>query len=417
MVDWGMLRSGALRRLLGGQMATVTAVYGLSLAGAVLVEEATHSSAGMGLVIVSSILPAFLFSLVAGAAVDRWGRKRLLLAANGARVVIGLGFWVATSLLPASAVLAAVYVGNVATAACSQFAAPAEQALLPDVVPQPRLAAANVFYQVGMLTGEGLGFLLVAPLVVKLSGAPAVGLAVAVLCTVAVALVAGLPASNPLPGAGDGSAAAAAGGPGLFLARLAALRDDVRAGWAAIGADRVLLAVAVQATVAGALLLVLLTLLPGLVSREFAVPVENAPYLVLPGGVGFLLGALLVSRRGERLDLARIMPASLAVTGAAAAMLGVVAGPGWRVAAGAGAVGLVGLGLAGVVIPARVTLQRRPPPALRGRVIAAQLAVANASAVVPLILGGAVADLAGIRPVMAGAGLVAVAVAVMARRK
>ncbi|MFL7808916.1 MAG: MFS transporter, partial [Anaerolineae bacterium] len=200
MVDWGILRSGALRRLLGGQIATVTAVYGLSLAGTVLVEEATHSSAGIGLVFASSILPAFLFSLVAGAAVDRWGRKRLLLVAHAARALIGLAFWAATGLLAGGAALGVVYLANATTAMCSQFAAPAEQSLLPDVVARPRLAAANALYQVGMIAGEGLGILLVAPIIVKAVGAPAMGLAIAILCAAAVALVAGLPDANPAAG-------------------------------------------------------------------------------------------------------------------------------------------------------------------------------------------------------------------------
>jgi len=42
-------------------------------------------------------------------------------------------------------------------------------------------------------------------------------------------------------------------------------------------------------------------------------------------------------------------------------------------------------------------------------VIAAQLALSNAAAVVPLLLGGTLADRWGIRPVMLGLGLVALA--------
>ena len=46
-------------------------------------------------------------------------------------------------------------------------------------------------------------------------------------------------------------------------------------------------------------------------------------------------------------------------------------------------------------------LEERPPAEMRGRVIAAQLALANAVAIVPLLLGGALADQVGIQPVMA----------------
>jgi hypothetical protein len=70
----------------------------------------------------------------------------------------------------------------------------------------------------------------------------------------------------------------------------------------------------------------------------------------------------------------------------------------------------LGLALALVVISARVVLQERPPAEVRGRVIAAQLALANAAAVLPLLLGGALADQLGIPPVMGFLGLVAVGV-------
>jgi MFS family permease len=60
----------------------------------------------------------------------------------------------------------------------------------------------------------------------------------------------------------------------------------------------------------------------------------------------------------------------------------------------------VGLALALIIIPARTILQEHPPAALRGRVIAAQLALANAAALLPVLLGGALADYLGIRPVI-----------------
>jgi MFS family permease len=74
---------------------------------------------------------------------------------------------------------------------------------------------------------------------------------------------------------------------------------------------------------------------------------------------------------------------------------------------------IAGFGLALVIIPARTVLQERPPAEVRGRVIAAQLALGNAAALVPLLLGGALADRIGILPVMGLLGLVALAAGVV----
>ena len=68
----------------------------------------------------------------------------------------------------------------------------------------------------------------------------------------------------------------------------------------------------------------------------------------------------------------------------------------------------LGFMLALVVVPARTVLQESPPPEIRGRVIAAQLALANAAAVIPLLLGGALADQLGLQPVMGMLGALAV---------
>ena len=68
----------------------------------------------------------------------------------------------------------------------------------------------------------------------------------------------------------------------------------------------------------------------------------------------------------------------------------------------------LGLVLSLVIIPARTVLQERPPANVRGRVISAQLALGNAAAVVPLVLGGTLADALGIRPVLAALGLLTI---------
>jgi MFS family permease len=182
---------------------------------------------------------------------------------------------------------------------------------------------------------------------------------------------------------------------------------DVRDGWRAIAADRLLALVAVQATVAATLLLVLLSLLPGLVSRTLALGVEDAPYIILAGGAAFLLGAAWIGRRGDRLDPGVSVGVGLLGVGVGTVLLALVAGPGWQRWASVAAIAGVGLALSAVVIPARVALQRRPPAALRARVIGAQLALANAASVLPLLLGGAVADWLGIRPVMVALGIIA----------
>jgi hypothetical protein len=284
-----------------------------------------------------------------------------------------------------------VYLVNAAMALASQFAVPAELSLLPDLVGQGQLLSANTLYQFSMLIAEGVAIIFLGPLVVKLAGAPAMGLLGALLCSLALALVAALPkgleTTHPATEKWSG---------------WAALGADLQGGWRVIARDRLLRLVVLQSTLAAVLLLVLLSLVPGMAARYLAMGVEDAPLLILPGGIGFGLGAYLVNRWERRLTRQAWIASGLLAVGLNVGLLAAVIGGG-----GSGRVWLaqvlilaVGLALAPIVITARTVLEERPPAEMRGRVIAAQLALGNAAAVLPLLLGGALADALGIRPVM-----------------
>jgi MFS family permease len=367
------LGNRTFRRLWAAQFCATTAVYALSLAGIILVEEQAQSSAWTAVAVLSAILPAFLGSLVAGAVVDRLGRVPVLIGSHAGRALAALAFWIVATLLPPGWTLFAVFGAITMLALLTQFAMTAEFALLPDVVGQARLIPANTLFQLSMLAGEGLGVILLAPLVIKLTGVPAVGLLAALICLLSLALVTALHRER-------------AGAVRDTQRRMdwTALGSDLQAGWHTIARDRVLSLVVLQATLAAALLLILVSLLPGLLSRHLGLGVEDAPFLLFPGGIGFGLGAIVVNRWQARLRRQAWIAWGLIGLG----------------------IGL-GLALALVIIPARTVLQERPPPELRGRVISAQLALGNAAAVLPLLMGGALADQWGIRPVLGLLGLLA----------
>jgi MFS family permease len=397
-----LFRNSSFLRLWAAQTLAMTVVYGLSMAGVVVIEEQTRSSTQTGLVIISSILPGFLASLVAGAVVDRFGRLPVLVISHLARALVALAFWGGTQLDSPTLILVTVYVVNATGIAMSQFATASEMAMLPDLVGSARLLSANSLLGFSLLVAEGLGIVVVAPLVIKLGGAPAMGAVSTVLYLLALILVATLRRSPAtVGGAGPGQRR----WPGW-----ATFRSDIRAGWRTIAHDRLLTLVIAQVTLAGVLLLVLLSLVPGLLSRHLGMGIENGPFLVLPGGIGFVMGLFLVGRLERRLSRSVWIAAGLIGLGTSIVLLAMSSSQG-----GASSLWFivllivgVGLSLAAVIIPSRTILQERPPAEMRGRVVAAQLALGNAVAVVPLLLGGALADWLGIQPVIGLLGLVAV---------
>jgi MFS family permease len=392
-----LVKNGPFRRLWVAQFCATAAVYGLSLAAVVRVEDQAQSSAWTAAVVLSAILPAFLGSLLAGPVVDRLGRVRVLQASHLGRALVALAFWGTATLLPSDLTLPAIFAANAALALLTQFAMPAELALLPDLVGQQRLISANSLLQLTWLVAEGLSIIILSPLVIKLAGVPAVGLLGAFLCFLALVLVMAMPRDQA-------SDVRVKGG----RIDWAALEADLRAGWRAITDDRLLLLVAIQATLAATMLLILVALVPGLASRHLGLGAEDTPFLVLPGGVGFVLGSILVNRWEARLSRQGWIAMGLVGLGLGLGLLAALSGSAVALIPVLVVVLGMGLALALVIIPSRTVLQERPPAALRGRVIAAQLALANAAAVAPVLMGGALADRLGIQPVLGLLALVSV---------
>jgi len=357
-------------------------------------------------VILSAILPAFLGSLIAGPVVDRVGRKRILVTSILVAAMACLGFWAGTLLLPPSLTLAAIVAANITLALFSQFAMTAELAMLPDLVAQPQLLPANSAFQLSMLAAEGLGILVLSPLVIKTVGMPAVGLVGAGLSLLAAALASLLPRDQPhVQPVQDRHST------------WANLKSDLNAGWLAIAQDRLLTLVVIQATLAAALLLVLVSLLPGLANRHLGLAVEDAIYLVLPAGIGFVLTSIGMGRWQNRQNRQAWIALGLTILGLCTSLVALLSGGPeaiWPVAA---LLPVLGASLAMVLIPSRTVLQERPPEELRGRVIAAQLALSNAAAVLPLWLGGTLADHLGIRPVMVALGLLVIGAGLLGLRQ
>ena len=377
------------RRLWGAQFAAVAAVYALNFAALVAVAERTLSVTQTGLVILSSITPAFLGSLISGVVVDRFDRIRVLKISHLVRALVMVIFCLAATDLPDAVGVPLIYATLVIGAFATQFATPAELSILPDIVNDDQLIRANSLLQTSTLVAEGIGIVLIGPLLSKVAGPGAVGLLNAGLLLIAFGLIFGLPA---------GRVAQDTRG----LDGMRDIQQELRAGWMAIVRDRVLRMVTLQITLASVLLLILLSTLPALAAIHLDIQVTDVSFLMVPGGIGFGVGALLVGRLGNRLAAHYWISGGLIVLGCAiAGMVWLTGGQGiFYLILLLVAIFTLGLALALAIIPARAVIQSRPAPELRGRVIAAQLMLANLLAVVPLLVGGMVADQLGVRPVM-----------------
>ena len=383
-----VLKNRNFRRLYLAQFASLTATYAIYFASMALVEEITRSSAQMGLMIFSSTLPGLLFGLLAGVVVDRQERVKIMMAANLLRVLVALGFSVAIHFFPRIYLLLTIYLTNFCISALTQFLISAEGATVPRLVGEKKLMAANSLFNISSLVSQGAGLVVLAPLLLKISGAEAVGLVGAILYLAALVIIAPLPRENMTRKPRQGR-------------RLAEIWTELKEGWRFIFSDRLVAWATFQLTLASMLTLMLTTLAPGFVARVLGLEVADAVYMAVPVGMGFGLGIALMGRRGKLLSKERWISIGFIALGLGLAVLPFprgAGGPSFLLLAMV--IFTIGLGLALVTIPAKTILQERPPVGMRGRVISTQLVLGNAASTLPMPLGGGLADLIGIRKVM-----------------
>jgi MFS family permease len=152
--DFALLWTAGLVSVAGDWMLLAVLPY--------VVYDSTGSTVATAGMTVAEMLPGILLGSVAGVWVDRWDLRRLLLVVNLAQAcVVAL-----LALSGAVGLLTVVFVVAVLQSALSAFGLPAENALLPQLVPPEDLVPANALNalnnRIGRLAGLPVGALVYA---------------------------------------------------------------------------------------------------------------------------------------------------------------------------------------------------------------------------------------------------------------
>src|SRR5579862_2038413 len=151
-----------LRLVLSAGIISLTGDWVLTIGLIYRVYAVTGSTVASALTMASSFAPQVLLGAVAGVFADRWDRKRTMIVAN---------LLLAAGLLPLLLVHGAgqvwiVFVVMFAEGAVKQFFSPAEQAMVPRLVPDEELLTANALNgqvsNASRLAGSAIGGILVA---------------------------------------------------------------------------------------------------------------------------------------------------------------------------------------------------------------------------------------------------------------
>ena len=397
-----VFRNGGFLRLWLSQAATQIGgnmvLFGLTI----IVVNSTNSTTYVSILILSFLVPAVLFSAVAGVYVDRIDRRLILIASNLLR---GAAF---VALYFAGTNFALIILLNVFVSTVSVFFAPAELALIPILVPRPQLLTANGIFTLTLNAAFVLGYVLLGPLVVKVAGAEVVILVVAGLYFLAAVFCVTLPAAPPPPstaadphtGLGVGEAERAVGTTFVQLREgFTFIRSHRSIGWS-------LVYLGITASLIG----VLGVLGPKFAREALGLTAEDFVVVVLPLGFGIVTGILLLNSYGRYFDRRRVIEGGLIILGlllAALAAAGPISGVLQRADAPGGvdlsavtsllAVVVViaffaGIAYGLVAIPSQTQLQEDVPEDVRGRVFGVLGMLVSVASFLPIIIVGLIAE-------------------------
>src|SRR5512138_468355 len=111
-----------------GQLVSTMASAVMSLAASIYVFRLTNSALSVGLMLMATAAPSLLLGLFAGVLVDRYDRKKIMIAAE---LIQGALVSLIPILVPFSIVW--IYIVVVFTSATGQFLNPAYESVLPEV--------------------------------------------------------------------------------------------------------------------------------------------------------------------------------------------------------------------------------------------------------------------------------------------
>jgi DHA3 family macrolide efflux protein-like MFS transporter len=150
---FAIFRNRNFRLMWIGQLVTEMGTSLTSLAASIYVYKVTGSALNVGLMMMASAAPSLVVGLIAGVFVDRYDRKRIMIAADLIRMalIVSIPF-----LLPSG--IGWIYILVALSATVGQFFSPAHASVLPEIASEEELNAANSLMAISSFGSLVIGY-------------------------------------------------------------------------------------------------------------------------------------------------------------------------------------------------------------------------------------------------------------------
>ncbi len=422
LTQWSeLLDNDSFRRFFLMRVASTGAVNALSYALLVFTVRQSPSALATGGLLMTILVPSALLGAFAGVAVDRMPRGLILFTANALRAALMF------ALIGAKDALASLYLVALCLGIIAQFAVPAESAVLPNIVRQDRLTAANSFLSLGSLVTQVAGMLILAPILLKTTDGDPLLFILLGLFAFAAAIITVIPQFHFTFTEQQRERLSITGA-----------RRQFAEGWMTLARDPVCYMSLVLSVVASVSTLVIATLLPKFATQVLHVAPENIVFVLAPVAISIFVGLRSVEWLADHFNKLVTISGAYLIMAAALILLGLVpATAAWlvdidllglfssgplddqsaRIAATIFYANWYGFALTVVLTMGRVLLNERIPMHMQGRIFAAHSVLSNMAAILPVIIAGLFADAVGVEPVLIAGGIVALGAALWSRAK
>ncbi len=375
-----------------------------------VVYGSTGSNTANAILILTFLIPAVLFSAIAGVIVERADARVIMFAAN----VLRAGGTVLFILVGGNVPL--ILGINLFIATVTAFFAPAELTALPRIVERRHLMAANSIFVLTVNATFAIGFGFLGALLLNLAGPTAVYVVVAVMFGLAAVAIVPLPS---VPPERHGEAGAEAG------RAVRAMGSQLSEGMAFVRRNRQIAWSLTYLGIAASLIGVMGAIGPGFATEILRLQPKDFFFIMGPAGLGAVVGILFLNAYARTAPKRLIIDIGLLAMGLTLIALAVVKpiadfaapavhpiqdnlpqllSPIVSLIAVVVVIALTaGVEYAFVAIPSQTALQEELPPDVRGRIFGILNTLLSVASFLPVIIAPAAADILNL--VFPGAGI------------
>jgi MFS family permease len=372
-------------------------------------------------IMIAFTIPAVLFGSIAGAYVDRWFKKSVLVLTNllrgGLVYLLPLLLWLTKDWHPINGLPIGfcILLGiTFLVSTLTQFFAPAEQSVIPLIVERRHLLSANSLYTTTMMASVIIGFAVGEPLLAIADniaahlGLTAIGLGKELVVgsgyAIAGIILLMLKTQEVRRGQNPVEPATAENAENSDPIEPPHVLQDIRDGLRYLGKQHRVRSALMQLVILFSVFAALAVLSVRLAEVMPAIKSSQFGFLLAAGGVGMAIGATVIGQYGQRFSHSQL--SLFGSLGMAASLLGLSIFTEDLVPALLLILGLGGFA-AIVGVPMQTTIQEETPEDMRGKVFGLQNNAINIALSLPLALAGVAETFLGLRIVFLGlAGLV-----------